>query len=158
MLLLYRSFDEEHCVSERELIEFCCDQSAKSPYCTKLEIEQYLRCFQFIAAPLLKQQHIMVAQRDFYFVSGIPSAIKNWFIMHIPESQCTCSNPILFTDSLGILYGYFDPDALFPDLWNKLKVCPESAAPTSPLTAPRTPPMSSIPVPCITLALSHSGI
>ncbi|KAJ7664955.1 hypothetical protein B0H14DRAFT_2658527 [Mycena olivaceomarginata] len=61
---------KEHRVSERELIEICRDQSAKSPYRTKLEIEQYLQCFQFIAAPLLKQQDIMVAQRDLYFISS----------------------------------------------------------------------------------------
>ncbi|KAJ7794578.1 hypothetical protein B0H14DRAFT_3888682 [Mycena olivaceomarginata] len=60
--------------------------------------------------------------------------------------------------SQRILYGYFDPDTLFPDLWNELKVCPESAAPTSSPTAPCTPPMTSLPAPRIALAPSHSGI
>jgi hypothetical protein len=67
---------------------------------TKLEIEQYLQCFQFIAPPLLKQRDITVAQRNFHFVSGIPSAIKNWFITRVPESRRTCSNPISLTDLL----------------------------------------------------------
>jgi hypothetical protein len=77
VLLLYGPFDEERRLSERELIEFCRDQSAMFPYRTQLEIEPYLRCFQFIATPLLKQRDITVGQRDFYFVSSIPSAIKN---------------------------------------------------------------------------------
>ncbi|KAJ7601790.1 hypothetical protein DFH06DRAFT_1352076 [Mycena polygramma] len=137
MLLLYGSFDEERRVCEQDLIEFCRTQSAKSPYRTKLEIEQYLRSFQLIAAPLLKQRDITVKQRDYYFVSGIPGAIKNWFISRVPESQRTRSNPICLTDSLEILYGHFDPDALFPDLWNELATVPEPAALITP-PPPRT--------------------
>ncbi|KAJ7705641.1 hypothetical protein B0H16DRAFT_1901798 [Mycena metata] len=115
MLLLYGSSDEERRSTERELIEYCRIQSAKSPYRTKIEVEQYLRGFQFIAAPLLKQREITTAQCDFYFVSGISSSIKNWFISQVPESQHTRSNPIPLADSVDILYSYFDPDALFPD-------------------------------------------
>ncbi|KAJ7022202.1 hypothetical protein C8F04DRAFT_1194689 [Mycena alexandri] len=111
MLLLYGSSDEERRVSEQELLEFCRERSAKPPFRSKLEVELYLRSFQYIAAPLLRQQDITIAQRDYYFVSGIPCAIKNWFILRVPESQ---------TDTLGILYGYFDPDELFPDLWDAL--------------------------------------
>ncbi|KAJ7794796.1 hypothetical protein B0H13DRAFT_2689545 [Mycena leptocephala] len=132
MLLLYGSSDEERRVSERELIEFCRDQSAKSPYRSKAEIEQYLRSFQLLAAPLLKQRDITIAQRDFYFVSGIRTQIKNWFVERVPEPQ-------------RILYDYFDPDALFPDLWTDLDNSPEPAAPISRATAPPTPYTSSIP-------------
>ncbi|KAF7349936.1 hypothetical protein MVEN_01294400 [Mycena venus] len=137
MLLLYGSLDDDRHVSEWELVEFCREQSAKSPFRTKLEIEHYLRNFQFIAAPLLKQKDITIPQRDFYFVSGIPSAIKNWFIMRVPESQRTRSNPIPLTDSLGILYEHFDPDSLFPDLWNELNSF-ELAATISLSNAPPT--------------------
>jgi hypothetical protein len=45
MLLLYGFSDEERRVYERELIEFCRQQSAKSLYRTKSEIEQYLGDF-----------------------------------------------------------------------------------------------------------------
>jgi hypothetical protein len=77
MLLLYGSSDEERRISEQELLEFCREQSAKSPYRSKSEAEQYLRSFQYIAAPLLRRQDITIVQRDYYFVSGIPIAIKN---------------------------------------------------------------------------------
>ncbi|KAJ7310785.1 hypothetical protein DFH08DRAFT_624022, partial [Mycena albidolilacea] len=77
MLLLYGSSDEDRRTSERELIEFCRLQSAKSLYRNKLEIERYLRDFQLIAAPLLKQGDITVQQRDFYFVTGIPTSLKD---------------------------------------------------------------------------------
>ncbi|KAJ7366309.1 hypothetical protein DFH08DRAFT_165500 [Mycena albidolilacea] len=138
MLLLYGLSDEERRASERYLIEFCREQSAKSPYRSKLEIQQYLHDFQYIAAPLLKQQEITVAQRDFYFVSGIPTSIKQWFIDRVPESQRTRSNPIPLADTLGILYGYFDLDTLFPDLWND--ICGSSEPPTP------TPTSSSCPL------------
>ncbi|KAJ7601406.1 hypothetical protein DFH06DRAFT_1026146, partial [Mycena polygramma] len=76
MLLLYGSSDGERRVSEQDLIEFCRQRSAKSPYRTKQDVEQYLRDFQWIAAPLLKQHDITAKQSDFYFVSGIPRSIK----------------------------------------------------------------------------------
>ncbi|KAJ7488409.1 hypothetical protein FB451DRAFT_1529777 [Mycena latifolia] len=38
-----------------------------------------------------------------------------------------------------ILYGYFDPDSLFPDLWNDLNTSAESADPISPQLAPAPP-------------------
>ncbi|KAJ7713879.1 hypothetical protein B0H16DRAFT_1702253 [Mycena metata] len=107
MLLLYGSHDEERRSTERDLIEFCRTQSAKSPYRSKFEVEQYLRGFQFIAAPLLKRREITTAQCDYYFVSGLPSGIKQWFIGQVPELQ-------------HILHAHFDPDALFPDIWGDL--------------------------------------
>ncbi|KAJ7861605.1 hypothetical protein B0H13DRAFT_1900445 [Mycena leptocephala] len=147
MLLLYGSSDEDRRPWEQDLVEFCREQSAKSPYRSKLEIEDYLRNFQFIAAPLLKQGDITIAQRDFYFVSGIPASIKEWFISRVPEAQRTRSNPISLTDSLGILYGYFDPDVLFPDLWNDLD-SPDPPAPIPLLAETRvthTSTLSSLP-------------
>ncbi|KAJ6481533.1 hypothetical protein C8R47DRAFT_590684 [Mycena vitilis] len=145
MLLLYGSSDQRR-VSEPELIEFCRQQSAKSSYRTKQDIEQYLRDFQWIAAPLLKQHDITIKQRDFYFVSGIPRSVKQWFISRVPEHQRARSNPIPLADSLGILYGYFDPDTLFPDVWNTLdnRTVPvvSSSPPPAPTCAP--PSMSNL--------------
>ncbi|KAJ7810067.1 hypothetical protein B0H14DRAFT_3757972 [Mycena olivaceomarginata] len=155
MLLLYGSSDEPRCVSEQELLEFCREQSAKPPFRSKFEVEQYLRNFQYIAAPLLKQQDITIAQRDYYFVSGIPSAIKNWFILRVPESQRTRSNPIPLADTLGILYEYFDPDALFPGLWDELGDFSEPAESLVPSTEHRMSPLQSIP---LTSAPFHSTI
>ncbi|KAJ6449138.1 hypothetical protein C8R45DRAFT_1114868 [Mycena sanguinolenta] len=120
MLLLYGSMDKDRRVCERNLVEFCCKRSATSPFRTKQEIEKYLRDFQLIAALLVKQKDIMIAQWDFYFVSGIPTVIKTWFISRVPEPRRTRSNPVSLADSLGILYGQFDPEALFPDLWSDI--------------------------------------
>jgi hypothetical protein len=155
MLLLYGSSDEERRASERDLIEFCREQSAKSPYRSKLAIQQYLHDFQFIAAPLVKQQEITIAQRDFYFVSGIPTSIKEWFIDHVPESQRTRSNPIPLADTIGILYGYFDPDTLFPDLWDELDRTTNSIAPSPAPRSPFTPLKSSTPAPSIASTTVH---
>ncbi|KAF7366212.1 hypothetical protein MVEN_00498400 [Mycena venus] len=127
-LLFYGSLDKDRRTSEQELIEFCRAQSAKSSYHDKLEIERYLRDFQFITTPLVKQGEITVQQRDFYFVSGIPTSLKDWFISRVPESQRTCSSPIPLTDSLGILYERFDPDSLLLEPWNK----PEAPIPQPP--------------------------
>ncbi|KAF8144840.1 hypothetical protein K438DRAFT_2029004 [Mycena galopus ATCC 62051] len=150
MLLLYGSSDEGRRVSEQELLEFCREHSAKPPFRSKLEVEQYLRSFQLIAAPLLKQQDITIKKRDYYFVSGIPSVIKNWFIVRVPEHQRARSNLIPLADTLGILYGYFDPETLFPDLWNELTDCSDPVdliSPSLTLSTPASaPPATSIPV------------
>ncbi|KAJ6622471.1 hypothetical protein B0H10DRAFT_904384 [Mycena sp. CBHHK59/15] len=137
----------ERLVSEQDLIEFCREQSAKCPYCNKLEVEQYLRSFQSIAGPLVKMQEITTAKRDFYFVSGIPSSIKNWFIEHVPESQRKRSNPIPLADSVGILYDYFDPDALLPGLWNDIddKSAPRQSSPSPAPPAPISSCITSLP-------------
>jgi hypothetical protein len=144
MLLLYGSSDEERRISEQEILGFCREHSAKSPYRSKSEAEQYLRSFQYIAAPLLRRQDITIVQHDYYFVSGIPSAIKNYFILRVPESQRTRSNPIRLADTLDILYCYFDPDALFLDLWNALGDFSEPAEPLSPSTVHHTSLLRSI--------------
>ncbi|KAF7342360.1 hypothetical protein MVEN_01824600 [Mycena venus] len=136
ILLLYGSSDEDRRTSERELIEFCRAQSAKSLYHDKLEVEQYLRDFQFIAAPLVKQGEITVQQRDFYFVSGIPTSLKDWFISRVPESQRTRSNPIPLSDSLSILYERFDPDSLLSHPWNRSEFL--IAPPPDPVPVPTT--------------------
>jgi hypothetical protein len=99
----------------------------------------------------------MIKQRDFYFVNGIPASIKQWFISRVPEPHRTRSNPLAPTDSLGILYGYFDPDALFPDLWNDFSDSPEPAASIMTPSSPPTPPAtSSLVLP--TLAPLHHAI
>ncbi|KAJ6546026.1 hypothetical protein DFH09DRAFT_1321269 [Mycena vulgaris] len=121
MLLFFGCSDEDRRCTEQELLDFCREQSAKPPFGTKLEIEQYLHGFQYIAGPLMKAREITTAKRDFYFVSGIPSVIKEWFIARVPEHQRTRSNPVPLADSLQILYNYFDPNALFPDLWEHLQ-------------------------------------
>lgn len=124
MLLLYGASDKGRRASGHNLIEFFRVQSAQCPYRTKLEIEQYFRDFQYIGAPQVKQRRITTIQRDL---------IKEWFISRVPESQRTCSNPIPLADSLGILYGYFDPNALFPDLWDAL----DNAAEPEPIPTTR---------------------
>ncbi|KAJ7618807.1 hypothetical protein B0H17DRAFT_1219895 [Mycena rosella] len=133
MLLLYGSSDEER---------------------RKLEVEQYLQGFQYIAGLLMKAREITKTKRDYYFVSGIPSAIKESFIGRVPEQQRTRSNPIPLTDSLQILYGYFDPDALFPELWDHLH---NSAEPAVPISAPHeSRPLRSTVPPMSTLSASES--
>ncbi|KAJ7212384.1 hypothetical protein B0H12DRAFT_1079440 [Mycena haematopus] len=147
MLLLYGSMDEDRLVSERDLVEFCRERSAKSPFRTKQEIEKYLRDFQLIAAPLVKQKDITIAQRDFYFISGIPTSIKEWFISRVPETQRTRSNPIPLADSLKILYGHFDPDSLFPNLWDELGNLSAPPVAISPPVTPRITHSTTIHLP-----------
>lgn len=112
---------------------------------TKLEIEHHLRNFQLIAAPPLKQNDIAISQRDFDFVSGMPTSLKGWFVSRVPKTQRTRSNPIPLTNSLEMRYGQLDPDSLFPELWSELKNSFESTATISSSNAPLTPPHTSTP-------------
>ncbi|KAJ7256978.1 hypothetical protein C8J57DRAFT_1074640, partial [Mycena rebaudengoi] len=74
--LLYGQADEPPNFTESMLREFCREQSAKSFFKDKKEIETYHQEFMKIAGPLVKNKKITDKQRDYYFVSGIPSALK----------------------------------------------------------------------------------
>ncbi|KAJ7853248.1 hypothetical protein B0H13DRAFT_1904230 [Mycena leptocephala] len=55
-----------------------------------------------------------------------------------------------------ILYGYFDPDALFPDLWNEFNDSPEPAASIMTPSSPPTPLATSSVVPPTLAPLHHA--
>lgn len=79
LMLLYGQADEPPNYTESMLRDFCRDQSAKSPFKDKKQIETYIQEFMKVAGPLIKMLKITEQQRDYYFISGIPSSIKEWF-------------------------------------------------------------------------------
>jgi hypothetical protein len=56
-------------------------------------------------------------------------------MVRAPEAQLTRSNPIPLADTIGILYGHLDLDALLSDLWNDLS---DFLGPVEPLVTPTT--------------------
>ncbi|KAJ7443416.1 hypothetical protein B0H11DRAFT_2345117 [Mycena galericulata] len=115
--LLYGQADEPPNFTEAMLRDFCRDQSAKSSYKNKKEIETYHQEFLKLAGPLVKKSKITKTQRDYYFVSGIPSNIKEWFINEVPEKNRKRSDPPSMSVSIGILQKRFDTDSLGFEPW-----------------------------------------
>ncbi|KAJ7135550.1 hypothetical protein C8R44DRAFT_609521 [Mycena epipterygia] len=115
--LLYGQADEPPNFTEAMLQEFCRESSAKSPFKDKQAIETYHQEFMKIAGPLKKRSKITKEQRDYYFVSGISSAIKEWFTSQVPEANRKRTTPPSITLSIGILQKRFDSDSLLFEPW-----------------------------------------
>ncbi|KAJ7692699.1 hypothetical protein B0H17DRAFT_1282711 [Mycena rosella] len=119
--LLFGQADEPPNYTESMLRDFCRDQSAKSPYTNKNQIETYHQEFTQIAGPLFKKAKITKEQRDYYFVSGIPTVIKEWFMNQVPANKRTRSDPPSIAVSIGILQKRFDSDSLLFEPWKDEK-------------------------------------
>ncbi|KAJ7355170.1 hypothetical protein DFH08DRAFT_1051912 [Mycena albidolilacea] len=115
--LLYSQGDEPPSYTETMLRDFCRDQSAKSPFKNKVQIETYLKDFMGIAGPLVKQKKITSQLRDYYFITGLPSVIKEWFNNQVPEANHKRSDPPAIAVSVGILQKRFDADSLLFEPW-----------------------------------------
>ncbi|KAJ7078163.1 hypothetical protein B0H15DRAFT_789135 [Mycena belliarum] len=115
--LLYGQADEPPNYTESMLREFCREQSAKSSFKDKKHIETYHKEFMQIAGPLVKRSKITSKQRDYYFVSGIPSVIKEWFNNQVPEPNRKRTDPPSIAVSIGILQKRFDVDSLLFEPW-----------------------------------------
>ncbi|KAJ6564833.1 hypothetical protein B0H19DRAFT_1286479 [Mycena capillaripes] len=108
-------------------------------------IPPLLYCIDIYHLSHRKHRDVTISQPDFQFVSGIPTSIKQWFIARVSESRRTRSNPISLTDSVGILYGYLDPDKLFPDLWSHFSNTTESTESGVPIATAALPQISTAP-------------
>ncbi|KAJ7722484.1 hypothetical protein DFH07DRAFT_971908 [Mycena maculata] len=89
LMLLYGQADEPPNFTESMLCDFCQDQSAKSPYKNKKEIETYHQEFMKIAGPF--ESCFSPFPNNYYFVTGIPSVLKEWFMTQVPEKSQTDS-------------------------------------------------------------------
>ncbi|KAJ7257372.1 hypothetical protein C8J57DRAFT_1648457 [Mycena rebaudengoi] len=138
LLNLYGSFDEKPPLRLEKLLKFCQDRCATSSLHNISDVQQYLRAFISIAAPLFKQSDITESQRDYYFVSGIPSRMKPTFISRVPDNQRTRSNPIPLTDSVAILRELLADDFFFPNLWDEQEDSRFSNASSVPFRRPQS--------------------
>ncbi|KAJ7429332.1 hypothetical protein FB451DRAFT_1519524 [Mycena latifolia] len=119
LLLLYGQAEEPPNYSESMLREFCRERSAKSPFKDKKEIEAYHQEFMKIAGPLVKKAKITTKQRDYYFVCGIASSIKEWFMNQMPETKRKRTDPPSITVSIATLQRRFDSDSLLYEPWKE---------------------------------------
>ncbi|KAJ7104909.1 hypothetical protein C8R44DRAFT_639892 [Mycena epipterygia] len=119
--LLFGQADEPPNYTEATLRDFCREQSAKSPYTSKNQIETYHQEFIQIAGPLVKKKKLTKEQRDYYFVSGIPSDIKEWFMNQVPANKRTRADPPSIAVTMGILLKRFDSDSLIFEPWKDEK-------------------------------------
>ncbi|KAJ6474126.1 hypothetical protein C8R45DRAFT_1160278 [Mycena sanguinolenta] len=117
LLLLFGQSDQPPNYTETMLREFCREHSAKSPFKNKVQIETYLKEFMKLAGPLTKQKKITAELRDYYFVTGLPSSIKEWFNSQVPIANRKRSSPPSITASISILQKRFDSDSLLFEPW-----------------------------------------
>ena len=87
LIALYGSSDALPRVTEAQLTEFCTEQSAKAPFPNKKTLENYYRNFLALATPLVKNNDITEKARDSKFVLGLPTALRDWVVEHLPASN-----------------------------------------------------------------------
>jgi hypothetical protein len=119
LVALFGSTDEPPKVNEDHLKKYCRESSERPAFASKQEVDKYNQGFQKLAAPLLKQGVITEKQRDYYFITGIPSAIREWFILQVPEPQRTRANPPEVAESVKYLYRRHDTNSLLYDIWRQ---------------------------------------
>ncbi|KAJ3740280.1 hypothetical protein DFH05DRAFT_1529593 [Lentinula detonsa] len=116
---LYGSRDKPTEYTEEELKEFCKERSAKSNLSKLSDIEKYYRDFIAIATSLKKKGIITEKTFNYYFVLGLPHAMKDWFLSAAPESKRTQDDPPSVMESLKILRTRFDKKSLIYEEWNR---------------------------------------
>jgi hypothetical protein len=144
---LYGSCDETPRIRLQELMDYCRDSNAKCSLENISDVQQYLRGFMAFAAPLVKQRDINNAERDFYFIAGLPTRLKEAFIFRVPEAQRERSNPPSIADSVSILQELLGEDSLFPGLWTS--ATPNPSRVVQQLRIPESipaDPMLSLPI------------
>ncbi|KAJ7244539.1 hypothetical protein C8J57DRAFT_1525011 [Mycena rebaudengoi] len=119
LTLLYGHAEETPDYSEQVLRDYCQEQSAKSPFSNKLEVETYYRGFALIAGPLIKKSQITEVQRNFYFIAGLPKRMKEWFQNQAPSTKRTRSDPPTISESVAILQKRFDKESLTYEPWSE---------------------------------------
>ncbi|KIK50402.1 hypothetical protein GYMLUDRAFT_65281 [Collybiopsis luxurians FD-317 M1] len=102
---LYGTMDKPKEYTEEELKEFF------------IRHRNY-RDFISIGASLKKRGTITEKQYDYYFVLGLPRAMKDWFLSAAPEDKRTRDDPPSVTESLQILKTRFDKKLLIYKDWN----------------------------------------
>ncbi|KAF8150345.1 hypothetical protein K438DRAFT_439636 [Mycena galopus ATCC 62051] len=155
--LLFGQADEPPNYTESMLRDFCREHSAKSPFKNKVQIETYHKEFMKIAGPLVKQKKITTKPRDYYFITGLPSTLKEWFNNQVPDQNRKCTDPPSIAVSIGILQKRFDADSLLFEPWKdetdsrdrKVRFDTDgkrvTEASSRPNTRPPTPPVPSVP-------------
>ncbi|KAK7448055.1 hypothetical protein VKT23_013812 [Stygiomarasmius scandens] len=133
-----------------DLREFVAQQAQQGPYSDKTQIEDYLKAFTKISNVLLKHKLIIQEQANYYFVTGIPTEWKEWFIRECPEDKREADSTPTIAKSIAILKRKFDTKCLTYKWWNSQKtpipktVCFKEPQHMSRATNPASAPTTSL--------------
>ena len=117
--MLYGSIDPVKKTTEEDLREYCRASYAKPAFANMQAVDAYHRGFQSLAAPLVKRGLLSPVERDFYFITGIPEPLRDWFFELVPESKRSRKSPPSVLESVSYLHERFDPDSILWSPWDK---------------------------------------
>ena len=112
LISLYGSMDTPTRVTEENLREYCRSSYAQPAFASKQAVDLYHRGFQSLSAPLVKHGLLSPTQRDFYFITGIPEPLRDWYFHQVPESKLSRTNPPSVLESISYLYSRFDTESI----------------------------------------------
>ncbi len=110
--LQFRAKNDPPDATRRDLEQFCKKSYTDGTFSSTKDIDKYNREFTKLAAPLVKMKLITPEARNFYFVSGIPANLKEWFEQKTPEANRTTLTAPEVADSIETLYKKFDKKSI----------------------------------------------
>ncbi|KAF9261534.1 hypothetical protein L218DRAFT_1001572 [Marasmius fiardii PR-910] len=116
-LELYGSLDQEPTVTLNDLQKFCTRQSEKAPFMDRFEVDHYHQTFLRYSGPLLKKKTITKAESYYYFILGLPTELKRWLEMQMPQEKKKKEDTLTISETLAYLYVCFDMSSIFYNTW-----------------------------------------
>ena len=99
LVALYGSLDIPPKTNEEDLKDYCRANSICPEFADKQAVDAYHRGFQKLAAPLMKNGLLTEKAKNFYFITGIPVLMKEWFYQQVPEPKRKRMDPPTITQS-----------------------------------------------------------
>ena len=116
---LYGASEEIPTQTLEDLKKFCRERSGRQPFKSREEVDEYRQEFTTLSAHLVKLKRVSEDERNFYFISGLPKLMMEWFIQQLPEANRVRDKPPTVTESVKILYKRLDTNSLHRSIWEE---------------------------------------
>jgi hypothetical protein len=112
LIALYRSLDESDDVTMVDLEKFLEKHSKTQEFRGKKDINEYTRHYYYYSSRLRKNNKLTDTDENWYYITGLPNNLIDWFVQQTPETKRSNKNPPTIDESIKILYAKFDKKSL----------------------------------------------
>ncbi|KAF5364452.1 hypothetical protein D9758_010654 [Tetrapyrgos nigripes] len=117
LLSIYAEYDTKPKITHQDLLDFCRHQNENGAIESSKDIDRYRIAYQKFANGLVVDGVISKNQRNYYFIAGLPSKVKDWFIQALPKTQRSPETAPSVLDSVKLLKTRFRSNNLYSTPW-----------------------------------------